>query len=175
MRFTIKGGLHFVFLCFIETYRSVWSNDRPAGHNIFSGPQKHSGKICKCAIGWKVCEVAFVTLNCLRWIKFICTRTMNRAFSVFHFYLIYFFYNQIRIGTDLRWIKPGWSQGFFVPRCSLSWRLHLAQFNSIPLNKSIYQSAERSLFKAAPSQIDCPSLLYVILLRTSIALFNNNA
>ena len=45
--------------------------------------------------------------------------------------------------------------------------------NSVPLNKSIYLSAERGLFKAAPSQINCPSLLYVILLRTSIALFNN--
>jgi len=44
MRFTIKGGLQFLFLYFIERYRSVWFNYRPAGCNIFSGPQKHSGK-----------------------------------------------------------------------------------------------------------------------------------
>jgi len=48
MRLTIKGGLHFLFLCFIEKYRSVWNNCRPAGHSIFSGLQKHSGKISKC-------------------------------------------------------------------------------------------------------------------------------
>jgi len=96
-----------LFRCFIERYRSVWFNYRPASHSTFSGPRKHSGKICKCAIGWKVCEVTFVSLNCLRWIKCICTRTMNRTFSVYHFYLIYSFYNQIRISTDLPWIKAG--------------------------------------------------------------------
>ena len=119
MRLTIKGGLHFLFLCFIERCRSVWSNYRPAGHNIFSGPQKHWGKICKCEIYWKVCEVTFVSLHCLRWIKCLCTRTMNRAFSVYHFCSIYLFYNQIRIGTDLRRSKPGNLRVFSCPgvRC----------------------------------------------------------
>jgi len=68
MRLTVKGGLHFLFLYFIERYRSVWSNYRPAGRNIFSGPQKHSEKICKCEICWKVCEDTFVSPNSFRWI-----------------------------------------------------------------------------------------------------------
>jgi len=43
-------------------------------HNVFSDPQKHSGKIFKSEMCWKACEVTFVSRNCFRWIKCICTR-----------------------------------------------------------------------------------------------------
>jgi len=46
------------------------------------GPWKHSGKIIKSNICWKACKVTFVSLNCLHWIKCICTRTMTCTFSV---------------------------------------------------------------------------------------------
>jgi len=60
-------------------------------YSVFSGPRKHSGEIFKSEIGWKACKVTFVSLDCLRWIKWIYTRTMNTIFSVYHFDLLIFF------------------------------------------------------------------------------------
>jgi len=60
-------------------------------HSVFSGLRNHSGRICKSEICWKAYKVTFVSLNCLRWIKCICTRTINTTFSVYHFYLFIYF------------------------------------------------------------------------------------
>jgi len=47
-----------------------------ARHNVSSGPPMHSGKTFKSEICWKACEVTFVSLYYLHWIKWICTRTI---------------------------------------------------------------------------------------------------
>ena len=39
----------------------------------------------KSEICWKACEVTSVLLNSSLWIKCICTRTMNKTFSVYHY------------------------------------------------------------------------------------------
>ena len=59
----------------------------------FQWRAEDSGKHYKFEICWKAGEVTFVSSNCLRWIKCICTRTVNRAFSVYHFCLMNLFYN----------------------------------------------------------------------------------
>ena len=53
-----------------------------ARHSVFSGPRKHSGEIIKSEICRKACEATFVPLNCMRWIKCVCTRTMITTFFV---------------------------------------------------------------------------------------------
>jgi len=50
-----------------------------ACQSIFSGPQKHlkhSRKLFKPDIFWKMYMVTFVSLNCMCWIKCICNRTI---------------------------------------------------------------------------------------------------
>jgi len=59
--------------------------------SVFSVLRKHSEKIFKFDICWKACKVTIVSLNCLRWIKRICTRTMNNTFSGHHFALFIYF------------------------------------------------------------------------------------
>jgi len=54
-----------------------------ARHSVLSGPRKHSEKIFRFEICCKACEVIFVSMNCLRWIKCICTRTMDNTSSVY--------------------------------------------------------------------------------------------
>jgi len=68
-----------VFRCcskYISVVQPQLRGPHAARHSVFSGPRKHSGKIFKSEICWKACGVTFVLLNCLRWIKCHCTRTM---------------------------------------------------------------------------------------------------
>jgi len=100
-------------------------------HNVFSGPRKHSGEMLKSEICWKMCEITFLSLNCLRWTKCICTRTMNSTFSVYHFVL--FIYFTIKLEGMVHCLptagEPVWiTSVFLVPWHSLSWRIHLAQW-----------------------------------------------
>jgi len=87
---------------------------RVAHHSVFSGPRKHSGKVFKSEICWKACEVPFVSLNCLCWMKCICTRTMNNTFSVGNFVLFIYFTIKLE-GTALP--APDLDGGGLGPRC----------------------------------------------------------
>ena len=113
--------------------KSVWSNYRPhvAHHSIFSGPRKHSGKIFKCEICRQVYEVTFASLNCLCWIKCICTKN-DSWFLCVTFCFISLFYDQIRrygLPLTLRWGTCLDNLCVIsVQRRSLSWRVHLAQW-----------------------------------------------
>jgi len=122
-----------------------------ARHSVLSGSRKHSEKIFRFRICWKACEIIFVSMNCLRWIKCICTRTMNnKLFWRFFlctsivFILFMLCYNQIRRYAPhltLRWGTWVYSLWVFsVPRRSLSWRVHLAQWTQYcQIYRSIYQ------------------------------------
>ena len=57
-----------------------------AHHSVISASQNHLGKVFKFEICWKACEVTFVSLNCLRCIKCICTREINKTFFVHHYW-----------------------------------------------------------------------------------------
>ena len=79
----------FVPLLFIK---SVCSNCGPhvAHHSVFSDPRKHSGKIFKCEICRQAYEVTFASLNCLRWIRCICTKNDSYLFCVNFVLFLYF-------------------------------------------------------------------------------------
>ena len=62
-----------------------------ARHSVVTGSRNHSKKNFKFEICWKPYEVTFVSLNCLRGIKSVCTRTMNSTFSVYHYCSFYLF------------------------------------------------------------------------------------
>jgi len=70
-------------------------------HSDFSGPRKHSGKIFQSEICWKTCKITFLSLNCLRWIICIRTRSMNTTFSNVLFCFICLFYDHIRYSPPL--------------------------------------------------------------------------
>ena len=62
----------------------------------------------KCV--WGLCQKhdeTFASLNCLRWVKCICTRTMNNTFSLYHYCFCLFIYFTIKLeGTpsaNSRW------------------------------------------------------------------------
>ena len=89
----------------------------------------HSGKTFKSETCEKTCEVAFVFQKCLRWIKCIFTRTMNRL-RPFLCTIVVFVYFAIKLKygplLTLRWTTCVDNLCFLVPRRSLSWRVHWA-------------------------------------------------
>ena len=123
-------------------------------HNVFSGPRTRSGKILKSEICWKACEVTFVSLNWLRSLKCICTRMMNAVYylSIYHF-VLFIYFTITSEGTTppltLRW--GTWLDNLcfsggpvFVVLKSTS-----GAMNSVPTNKSVYLSAERTHLKVS--------------------------
>jgi len=128
-----------------------------AHYSIFSGPRKHSGKIFKSEICWKTCEVAFASLNCLRWMK--CTAQEKWIIPFLcSFWFIYLFYDQIRRygqPLTLRGTLVWMTSVFSVPWRSLSSRVHLAQWTRYyQINLSIY-SLNAAYSKLPSSQINC--------------------
>ena len=118
----------------------------------FQWPAEAFRKNFKFEICWKACEDAFVSLNCLRWIKWICTRTMNNTFSVYHycFCLICLFYDQIRrycppLGQLTVWPLCFFGAPVFVVLKSTSGRM-----NSILPNESVYIYQLNATFWSSP-------------------------
>ena len=137
----------------------MWSNYRPVGRmwpaTAFSGAR---GSIQEKSSHLKFvekCEVTSVSLNCLRWIKCICTRTVNNTFlcSISVFVL---FYNPIRTqrppltlrwGTCAVWITSvlfSSAPGFVVLKSTSG------AMNSAMPNKSVYAYGKHGLLKVAP-------------------------
>ena len=113
-------------------------------HSVIGGPRQHSEKIFKPEICWKAREVTFVSLNCLRWIKWVCTRTMN-TISVHH-HCICFIYFTIKLGGGPSAGAPRWiTSVFFVSPAFVVLKSRSGAVNSVPPNKSVCLSAKCAL------------------------------
>jgi len=111
-----------------------------AHHSVFSGPRKHSGKIFKCEICRQAYEVTFASLNCLRWIKSICTKNKSYLFCV-TFCFTFLFYDQIRRygpPLTLHWGTCLDNLCYFSATPFVVLKSTSGAMNSIPPNKSIY-------------------------------------
>ena len=123
-----------------------------AHRRVFSGPQKHFEKNFKVELCWKACEITFVSLNYLRCIKCICTRTINNMFFCMQILFFVLF-----IPLTLRWATclDNFCV-FYVPQYSLSWRVHLAQWTQhFQINLSIYPRARQPLPSRRPKNKLC--------------------
>ena len=80
---------------------------------------------------WKACVVTFASLNCLRRIKYICTRTINTTFSMYHFVLFIYFTIKLEGRPAANPPQDTCLDNhcvYSVSRRSLPWRVHLAQW-----------------------------------------------
>jgi len=108
----------------------------------FQWPAEAFRKNFKFEICWKACEVTFVSLNCFRRIKCICTRTMNTTFYVYH-YRFCFIYFMIKLeGTalpyTLRWGTWLYNLCVFGALAFVVLKSSSGAMNSIPPNKSVH-------------------------------------
>jgi len=127
-----------------------------ARRSVFSGSRKYLRKSFKSEICWKPCEATFVSLNCLSWIKRICTMYLFCA------PLLFSFFHQIRRNYLLQTLRWGTCQHKLCVSSvfwrSLSWIAHLAQWTQyLQINLSVHP-LNAGFWKWPPSQINCPPL-----------------
>jgi len=134
---------------------TVWSNYRPADR-MWPAAEFSVSRGCLQEKSSNL-KFTFISLNCLHWIKCICTRTMNSLLPFLCATVVFVLFIHFKIKLEgTVFPNPPLGHLYRSPLCFFGAPAFVVvnstsgTMNSVPPNKSVYLSSKRGLFKVAP-------------------------